>query len=120
MFMPVAGSGDVKFFFVAGCAILEIMLRQIVVAMLLTVWFFPPAARAETPSSQQQRQQQTPAQARTDAPGGVRGTAAEIERLLERERQAQKLQDFEGGGINMTTTTLIIVLLLIIVIILIV
>jgi len=104
----------------AGCEILEIMLRQFVVAMLLTVWFFPPAVRAEAPPVQQQRQQPSPAQVRGAAVGGVLGTAAEVEELLAREQQSPNLKDFEGGGrVSMTTTTLIIILLLIIVILLI-
>jgi len=106
------------FFLAVGYAILERMLRTIVVAVLLTTWFFPPPARADSQPSEQQRSAQQPGRA---APGGAWGTTAEAQRLAERERQAQGLQDFEGGGrISIGTTTLIIVLLLVIILVLII
>ena len=87
------------------------MLRRIVLAVLLTTWFFPPAARADTPVSQEQRR------ARQDVgpPPGALGTAAEAQRLTEREQQAQSLRNFEGGR-GVDTFTVIVVLLLIIII----
>lgn len=86
------------------------MLRRIVLAVLLTTWFFPPAARADAPVSEAQRAHQN-----VSAPPGAFGTAAEAQRLAEREQQAQDLQNFEGGG-RIGTTSLIVILLLVIII----
>lgn len=89
------------------------MWRTIVVAVLLTTWFFPPPAVAETPAAQVQ-----PGSA--PARGGAEGTPAEAQRFAERERQAQNLGDFEGGGrVVIGTTTVIIILLLVIILVLI-
>jgi|SRR5262252_5782470 len=97
------------------------MFRQFVVALLLVVWLFPPPAGAETRSSAPHQPQPQPAasQAAPVARGGVPGTDAEAQRLGEREKQAQNLKDFEGGGrVSIGTTTLIIILLLIIILVL--
>jgi hypothetical protein len=96
------------------------MLRRLIIAMILTVWFFPPPARAEAFRSG--RQEQTSARNRGRlAPGGEPGTAAEAERLADREKQAQDLQAFEGGrGGGIATTTVIIILLLVIILVLII
>jgi hypothetical protein len=86
------------------------MLRQIVVAVLLTVWFTPPPARAETPAAAQ-RQATSPAL----------GTAAEVQQLAQRERNAQALESFEGGGRGtIATSSVIIILLLVIILVLII
>src|SRR4029079_16006988 len=49
------------------CAILDRMLRRIVIALVLTTWFFPPPARAETPAAEQ-RQGPPPPRAAGAAP----------------------------------------------------
>jgi hypothetical protein len=87
------------------------MLRRIVLTVLLTTWFFPPAARADTAVSEPQRRAGQAVAARPSA----LGTAAEAQRLAEREQQAQDLRDFQGGG-RIGTTSLIVILLLIIII----
>jgi hypothetical protein len=91
------------------------MPRRIVLAILLTTWFVPPAARADISVSEQHRG------ARQDLapPSGALGTAAEAQRLAEREQQAQDLRNFEGGSRIGTSTVIVILLLVIIILILI-
>jgi hypothetical protein len=84
-------------------------LRRLVVAtlaVLLTVWFCPPA-RAEAP--------------RTAIVGEGGASAAELQRLAQREQQAPQLERFQGGArISISTTAIIIILLLVIIIIILV
>jgi hypothetical protein len=88
----------------------DLMLRQIVVALLLTVWFSPPPARAGAPAAEH-RPSTRPAP----------GTAAEVQQLAQRERNAQALESFEGGGRGtIATSSVVIILLLVIILILII
>jgi hypothetical protein len=101
------------------------LVRKITVALLVAIWLWPGATPARAASAQLgPPTQPAPAAAeqprRVAAPGQpVPGTAAEIERLAERERQATLLQKFQGGG-SIGTTTIIVILLLVIILVLII
>jgi hypothetical protein len=86
------------------------LLRRLVIASLLTVWFFPNPEIAR-------------AQGAAAAPAPpAQGTRAEITRYADREKQAENLQDFEGGrggGIYISSGVVVVLLLIIIILILI-
>jgi hypothetical protein len=101
------------------------LVRKIIVALLVAAWLLPGPSPAQASGTKRPAgTQPTPAAVeegrRAAAPAQPQpGTAAEIERLAAREREAAGLEKFQGGG-SIGTTTIIIILLLVIVLVLII
>jgi hypothetical protein len=91
------------------------------VALLVVIWVLRGHAPAQAATGR------PPTEARgttADAPRAapttpLPGSAADVERLADRERQASHLEGFEGGS-SISTTSIIIILLLLIVLVLVI
>jgi hypothetical protein len=98
------------------------MVRRVTVALLVLIWILPGPRFAE--AADPGRPEMPVAAAGADALRAtstkrVLGSAADVERLAAREREAGQLETFEGGS-HIGTTTIIIILLLVIVLILVI
>ncbi|HXU82988.1 MAG TPA: hypothetical protein VN914_16430 [Polyangia bacterium] len=100
------------------------LVRKATVVLLVTIWFLPGPAPAHAAAAPRPPTEARPAAHHTDAPSAATttprpGSAADVERFAERERQAIQLESFEGGS-SIGTTSIIIILLLVIVLVLVI
>jgi hypothetical protein len=96
------------------------LVRKSIVVLLVVIWLFPGSAPAQAaPAGPPPAPPATAATLLATAPSPQPGSAADVERFAQRERQAGQLERFEGGS-SIGTTTIIIILLLVIILVLVI